>query len=764
MQDSKLEILMQYVARGWALVPLHDVSAGYCSCLAGPNCGGSAGKHPRYGKWQEDGQLIRDPAVLAAVHDAHPEWNWGVATGAVSGMWVLDWDPGSAGIDGHAFLERLVAECSTLVLGPTGGGGHHYIFAMPPDFEVHGSQTRNRYGLPPGLDVRGWHGQIVVAPSESGKGPYGGVLVAAPVQRAPSWLEDALRPQPGDNPVNRGALGSASAVQVTLGDPRALAYAAATVREVLSELESAPTGTRNDTAFRTGCRLVEIGNAPWTGFTLEVLEGAWWAAGSAHPDGAYVPAAELAGVWRRACATVGAAAAYLPAGVAGGEHIPILDFPQAPPRTALPDGSSPGQGLPMLDAGGVAGGLEPVIDPVTALIDRMLTPEQIRALPKPRPLIQGLLDLNTTTWLIGRPKSTKSFVALDMAAHVGLGLSWQGRRVHQGRVVYIVAEGSQGIGLRLEAWEREYGQMKDLLVLAEPVKANERVGKFGQTAPGAWTVLVEACRRLAPVMVIIDTQARVTGGLRENDNDDMSYYAEQADRIKEASGACVLTVHHIGRSGSDARGASAIDGAQDGELRVERAGDDAMLIKIHVDAQKDMAAEKPLTIALKRSDGGMSPEGRDLSSLVLVRPVEGAELALQDPAGALREERWRTHMRLLYQVIFDQFNGGSARGGMGGAYGEIRSAYLAVPEMVNLAPNLETRKRYFRNSWNGSDGNAGLVARGLIARPIQGDKVFKIVVIEDQSSEGVLTPNDPKNWTEATDGWLVFTPADGAPE
>jgi len=35
---------------------------------------------------------------------------------------------------------------------------------------------------------------------------------------------------------------------------------------------------------------------------------------------------------------------------------------------------------------------------------------------------------------------------------------------------------------------------------------------------------------------------------------------------------CVLTVHHIGRSGSNARGASAIDGAQDTELKLERVG------------------------------------------------------------------------------------------------------------------------------------------------------------------------------------------------
>lgn len=755
MHDSKLDILIGYIVRGWALVPLHDVSAGRCSCLAGANCGGSAGKHPRYAKWQDENQLVRDRATLEAIHAAHPEWNWGVATGAVSGMWVLDVDgrPGYEALlelccrHGRSF-EDLLPEAylpDTLTLGPTGGGGRHLVFALPPDFEPRGSQTRNRYGLPPGLDVRGWHGQIVVAPSVSGKGPYGAVLLDAPVRRAPAWLEDMLRPQAVDNVVDTGQRRTAAA-QVQAGDPRALAYAAAAVRDLLAELESAPVGTRNDTAFRVGCRLVELGNAPWTGFGLQALHDAWWGAGSAHPDGRYVPAAELAGVWDRAVRQVGSGEAYLPAGVSGGEHIPILDFPTA--------AASPG-GLQLLDAG--LGGpaavpAEPVVDPVTAMIDRMLTPEQIRALPKPRPLVQGLLDLKTTTWLIGRPKSTKSFVALDIAAHVALGLSWQGRRVHQGRVVYIVAEGSQGIGLRVEAWEREYGPIKDLLVLPEPVRANERTGRFGQTAPGQWSVLVEACHRLAPVLVIIDTQARVTGGLNENDNGDMSYYAEQADRIKEACGACVLTVHHMGRSGINARGASAIDGAQDGELRVERASDDAMLITLHVDAQKDMAAEKPLTIALRRSDGGISPEGRDLSSLVLVRPADGAPL-FQDPeptAEMLAANDATARASLLYRIILDRFNAGD-----GGTKAEIRQAFCDAREIAVMGP--AARRKAWSRAWNGRDDQPGLVPLGLIAQKA-GAARFKVVVVEDQSTEGVLTPNTFPNPTLPPEGWNLYLP------
>lgn len=743
MHDTKMRVLLGWLERRWSLVPLHDVASGTCSCNLGAQCR-SAGKHPRYTGWQHADQLVRDPIALGAVVAAHPGWNWGVATGAASGMWVLDVD-GESGADALADLcfahgaqtGNIGMWMNTLQLGPTGGGGYHFVFALP-DFEVRGSQTRNRYGLPPGLDVRGHHGQIVVAPSVSGKGPYGGVLLDAPVRRAPGWLEEMLRPQVVDRPVDSDRTIPDSPAQGL--DPRGAAYAASAVGAELASLAQAPVGTRNDAAYRVACRLIEIGNAPWCPWNLEMLESSWWQAASAHPDGAYVPDGELTGVWRRAAARVGEAAAVLPTRVLGAEHVPIL-------------GEMPGFPVPGVGAGlpGGADGVVGGVDPVQALIDRMLTPEQIRLLPKPEPLVQGLLDLRTTAWLIGRPKSGKSFVALDLAAHVGLGLAWQHRPVRQGCVVYIVAEGSQGIGLRLDAWEREYGPMKDLLVLPEPVQASERAGRFGPDVAGGWTVLVEACRRLRPALVVIDTQARVTAGLNENDNGDMSYYASQADRIKEASGACVLTVHHIGRSGSNARGASAIDGAQDAELRIERPSDDSMMIALHVDAQKDMAAEKPLTIGLKRSEGGMSPEGRDLSSLVLVRPAESGELAFQDPAVEVMP-RWRLRMIALYQLILDRYNAGA-----GGTESEIKVAFKALPEIAALS-SADSRDKAWARAWNGTDSAPGLVPRGLIAQKA-GAARFKIVVIEDQSTEGALTPNDlSKNTTVPPEGWNLYLP------
>jgi hypothetical protein len=385
VHDTKLDTLLHYISRGWALVPLHDVSRGYCSCRAGDRCGGSAGKHPRFPGWQEVGQLVSDAAKLASLHALHREWNWGVATGPVSGIWVLDVDPASGGELAFLALLRELGEAGelmpeTLTLGPTGGGGRHLVFALPPGVEIHGSQTRNRYGLLPGLDVRGMGGQIVVAPSVSSKGAYGGVLVdvppavVGPVLTARLTRGDAGRPVGTElripapvAPLSVGVANGGSAGGGLTG-VRHRMYASAAIDALIAELAGAPVGTRNDTAFRTACRLVELINAEWAVSCGAVLpaevHARWWNAGAAHPFGERVPDGELDGIWRRAEHRVAGAAAAPPSddgwhGV-GGEVIPFWSG-------STVNGSANG-GAPAPPAGGMGTAVDPRAFP-SGLVD-----------------------------------------------------------------------------------------------------------------------------------------------------------------------------------------------------------------------------------------------------------------------------------------------------------------------------------------------------------------------------------------------------------
>lgn len=277
-------------------------------------------------------------------------------------------------------------------------------------------------------------------------------------------------------------------------------------------------------------------------------------------------------------------------------------------------------------------------DDVDRLIAEMLTPSQIRERPRPKPLIKGLLNMDSETWMIGAPGSKKSFVALDMGAHVARGQEWQGFKVTKADVLIIVAEGVGGTGQRIEAWEKTYGPMPDnMKLLPRPVQAKDAK---------AWATLVEACRRLQPGLIVIDTQARSTVGLEENSATEMGIYTEAVRAAREATGACVLTVHHTGRKGGDARGSSAIDGAQGSELKVESKGLTGVLI---TEKQKDLVEQPPVPLRFEVVEIGLDDDGDPVTSLVLV--ADAFKRASGEEAPPVVEEWEKHHGTVQVQIL-----------------------------------------------------------------------------------------------------------------
>jgi hypothetical protein len=748
--DARFAQLMRYISRGWALTPLHDVGGvpgGACSCRLGVECR-SAGKHPRVEQWQRPENLVGTERALRGALERWPRCNWGLATGIISSCWALDYDPKAVDPARADEVATLLARCweSATWVQRTGSGGLHFLFALPEDFVPNNGSGR----LPPGFDVRGARrgeaggGQIVIAPSVSGTGSYE-LLADRPVTGPPLEVLDAVRPAPP-------RVGAPGATFTAAAADQAGAYVVAAVNGELAELRACWT-SRNQRAWRAAARCIEMINTGLVGD--EAVYAAWWAAGLAHPDRSVnVPDVELLRVWASAERHVGDRPADLssvggPASWWGGDAIRPSG---APPVPAL--GGGPGA------AGGVSGypqGVDRAVDNVATSGDRMATAqvnagregdqdrlsqlvamieaqlldvEQLRALAPPVPLVNGVLDLETTAWLIGESGSYKSFVALDLAAHVGLGRPWRGRDVHQGDVVYVVAEGARGMRLRVDAWEREHGPMKNVRFLPIPVQAADRV---------AWSALAEVCRRVRPALVVVDTQARVTIGLDENSNSDMSVYAERVDEIKRATGACVLTVHHLGRNGTNARGASAIDGAQDAELRIRKTAQYA--IELIMDKQKDQAEEGPMLIQLRRSEGGVDETtGRDLSSLVVDHALLG------EPAGTPVNHR-EARARALYRILRDDV------AGEGATRAEARKIFLGEDECAGLLP--KSAAKAWQRAWG------DLIDLGIVIK--RRDR-FRVLVLGDQGPAGWLTSNPGTPDVPIPRGWAVWWPDDEAEE
>ena len=248
--------------------------------------------------------------------------------------------------------------------------------------------------------------------------------------------------------------------------------------------------------------------------------------------------------------------------------------------------------------------------PLALMRRRALRASDMGRRPAPHPIVQGLLYRDTLAWIIGKSGSLKSFVTLDVGAAVAADLPWAGRKVWGGPVLYVVAEGAGGMPLRVRAWERHNGRlMPDALIMLP--EAVQITGPY-------WPTLIEFARELAPVLTIIDTQARSTIGVKENDNADMGAMIERLDALKRATHTCVWTVHHIGRQGDDARGASSLDGAQDTELKIERRDPKALRAVIKIDKQKDAADDAEIEVRAVVVDLGLNEHsGEPLSSLAI---------------------------------------------------------------------------------------------------------------------------------------------------
>jgi hypothetical protein len=112
-----------------------------------------------------------------------PDLNLALATGAVSGIFVLDLD----GIDAEAELRRLEKEHGPLppTVESITARGRHAFFKMPL------APVRNSAGrIAPGIDVRGDGGYVLVPPSvhPSGRRYAWSVDSAGDFASAPDWL------------------------------------------------------------------------------------------------------------------------------------------------------------------------------------------------------------------------------------------------------------------------------------------------------------------------------------------------------------------------------------------------------------------------------------------------------------------------------------------------------------------------------------------------------------------------------------------------
>lgn len=239
---------------------------------------------------------------------------------------------------------------------------------------------------------------------------------------------------------------------------------------------------------------------------------------------------------------------------------------------------------------------------------QLLTPAELAALPPVRWLVRGVLPQEGIAAVYGPPGSGKSFLTLDLLAHVADGRDWFGCRVNAGAVVYLGLEGEAGIAQRVQAWQSQNGPL--------PAAFRAILSPLDIRKPADRAELVQAVKRggMAGGLLVLDTLNRAAPGADENSSAEMGEIIGAAKALQAELGGLVLLVHHSGKDAARGlRGHSSLLAALDASLEVTRDGDRR---EWRIGKAKDGEDGKAHPFRLAVVELGTDDDGEEITSCV----------------------------------------------------------------------------------------------------------------------------------------------------
>lgn len=237
----------------------------------------------------------------------------------------------------------------------------------------------------------------------------------------------------------------------------------------------------------------------------------------------------------------------------------------------------------------------------------------------PRWLLTDTLEHGVIAVVAGKRGSYKSFIALD----------WSFRVARDVGPVYVISGEGGDYDRRAKAWIKQHGGGDESL----PLYIVER--RLDLNTTEGLKLIREDCIRLGirPVLFVIDTYSKLSGGLDENDNTEVKSFIGRLDRgLKRADtgfDATVLLVAHTGHGdASRPRGASALAADTDAEYIVSRDEDGSVSItreRFKSSPELTPLVLRPRVVRLGYHDAN----GNEITSLVM------------DPAEEIKAEKVR---------------------------------------------------------------------------------------------------------------------------
>jgi AAA domain len=245
--------------------------------------------------------------------------------------------------------------------------------------------------------------------------------------------------------------------------------------------------------------------------------------------------------------------------------------------------------------------------------------------------VERVLPLVGIGCLYGGPGSVKTFVLLDLFARMARGGFWGGREVKQCPVVYIAAEGGNGIKKRIAGLKKvaaEKGLPADIPFHLITVAPNLGTGD------GDCKKLIADIEATGAKLgaIAIDTTTQALGGADEN-GAGMDALVVNATAIAAKFQCLVVLVHHTPVSDDDRlRGKGSLLGGLDVSI-ISKREKGSFVATMTIKKMRDEDETQSFAVSLVRVVLGHTGKGREVSTLVVETVEPSAEADKKPKSG-----------------------------------------------------------------------------------------------------------------------------------
>jgi hypothetical protein len=281
---------------------------------------------------------------------------------------------------------------------------------------------------------------------------------------------------------------------------------------------------------------------------------------------------------------------------------------------------------------------------------KLLSPSDLKNLPRPNYLIKGILPATGISACYGPSGSGKTFLVTDLGIGLSLGRDWYGRKAKKCPVTFVVLEGSGGLSKRFQAWENHFNE-------TIPDTVNVYIDTLSLMTSNDVTQLVAELNNKGQQsgLIVIDTLNQASPGADENSSKDMGLIIQNAQRLARETSSHVMLVHHTGKDASKGlRGHSSLIAALDVAIEVKR---DSSGRSWGINKSKDDADDGQYHFELKRIILGKDSDGDDISSCVVDGAIQRVvSLKQKKPQGAQQ----KIALEVLHALVEESQLGGSS--------------------------------------------------------------------------------------------------------